>query len=216
MAIINSLAIGKARKSAGNLTFSTVKGRTIAREKPAYVSNPQTVKQTAQRAKMATIVAAWRQYGYKCRHLFTVIAGFGSPYNEFVKKNIQLAANLPKDATSGVPYSCAGMQLGSGKYGSNALNIQADENNECLVRIMDAQLQQEIQVGDVVGVIATSDNASFFYVDTTEVTSDNIQALANGQSVSVDQSYDTGALFAPFWYSSSRNLSSTPILYKKA
>lgn len=33
MAIIRSLAIGKGRKSAGNLTFRTVKGRTIVSEK---------------------------------------------------------------------------------------------------------------------------------------------------------------------------------------
>lgn len=33
MAIIRSLAVGKARKSAGNLTFRTVRGRTIASEK---------------------------------------------------------------------------------------------------------------------------------------------------------------------------------------
>lgn len=33
MAIIRSLAVGKARKSAGNLTYRTVRGRTIASEK---------------------------------------------------------------------------------------------------------------------------------------------------------------------------------------
>lgn len=33
MAIIRSLAVGKARKSAGNLTFRVVRGRTIASEK---------------------------------------------------------------------------------------------------------------------------------------------------------------------------------------
>lgn len=35
MAIIRSLAVGKARKSAGNITFRTVRGRTIASEKRA-------------------------------------------------------------------------------------------------------------------------------------------------------------------------------------
>lgn len=35
MAIVRSLAIGKARKSAGNITFRTVRGRTIASEKRA-------------------------------------------------------------------------------------------------------------------------------------------------------------------------------------
>lgn len=33
MAIIRSLAVGKSRKSAGNLTFRTVRGRTIMSEK---------------------------------------------------------------------------------------------------------------------------------------------------------------------------------------
>lgn len=33
MAIVRSLAIGKARKSAGNITFRTIRGRTIASEK---------------------------------------------------------------------------------------------------------------------------------------------------------------------------------------
>lgn len=39
MAIIRSLAIGKGSKSAGNITFRTVRGRTIVSEKLASASD---------------------------------------------------------------------------------------------------------------------------------------------------------------------------------
>jgi hypothetical protein len=215
MAIINSMAIGKARKSAGNLTFATIKGRTIAREKPAYVRNPDTVKQRAQRDKMKKIVAVWRAFGYNVRHLFTVIGGYGSAYNEFVKQNLPLAETIQTDPVTGVPYACAGMVLGSGKFGSGALNIQANQANEVSINISDGQLRQEIQVGDIIGVVSASDNFNHFVVTTEQITEANISALSSGQYIDLPESYETGLLYAPFWYSSARNQSSTPILKKK-
>lgn len=49
MAIINSLAIGKSVKSAGNLTYKTVRGRTIASQR-ITTNKSNTYKQANQRA----------------------------------------------------------------------------------------------------------------------------------------------------------------------
>lgn len=54
MAIINSLAIGKAVKSAGNLTYKTVRGRTIASQK-ITTNKSNTVRQASQRSSFAVL-----------------------------------------------------------------------------------------------------------------------------------------------------------------
>lgn len=54
MAIINSLAIGKAIKSAGNLTYKTVRGRTIAAQK-ITTNKSNTARQASQRSSFAVL-----------------------------------------------------------------------------------------------------------------------------------------------------------------
>lgn len=49
MAIVNSIAFGKTRKSAGNVVFYDRLGQTIARQKNLSPSNPNTYAQVSQR-----------------------------------------------------------------------------------------------------------------------------------------------------------------------
>lgn len=85
MAIINSLAIGKSVKSAGNLTYKTVRGRTIASQR--IISNKSnTPAQGAQRNRFGSTA--------QCMQLFLpYVNGFfektryGSSRNQFVKVN---------------------------------------------------------------------------------------------------------------------------------
>ena len=76
--IINSVFVGKAKKSAGGMTTSTDgAGRTIARQKPIEVRNPKTEAQTVVRdlfkdstkysRNMAPLVAPviQKKYGYR-------------------------------------------------------------------------------------------------------------------------------------------------------
>lgn len=53
MAVFSSIALGKAKGSVGNVTFTVQRGQTIAKSKPVSVANPQTAKQTDQRSRFA-------------------------------------------------------------------------------------------------------------------------------------------------------------------
>lgn len=85
MAIVNSLAIGKSVKSAGNLTYKTVRGRTIASQR--ITSNKSnTLLQSSQRAhfsmcaKAATLIQTFINSCYEKSR-------FGSARNQFMSIN---------------------------------------------------------------------------------------------------------------------------------
>lgn len=85
MAIINSLAIGKSVKSAGNLTFKTVRGRTIASQRITQ-NKSNTFLQIAQRGRFSTLskcmqlVQLWIDNTYEK-------SKYGSSRNQFAKLN---------------------------------------------------------------------------------------------------------------------------------
>lgn len=85
MAIVNSLAVGKATKTAGELTYAKVRGRTIARRR--ITSNKSNTKaQEGQRftfgvvSSMAAIIDPLIKQNF-------VPTEFGSARNCFIKKN---------------------------------------------------------------------------------------------------------------------------------
>lgn len=96
MAIVNSLAIGKSRKSAGNLTYKTVRGRTIASQRITE-NRSNTIAQSAQRSKFSmasqaiALVAPYIDYCYEK-------SKYGSSRNAFMKenKNFNLGGLVPE------------------------------------------------------------------------------------------------------------------------
>lgn len=85
MAIINSLAIGKSVKSAGNLTYKTVRGRTIASQRITQ-NKSNTASQQSQRehfSKVARSIKLVQQYIDTCYEK----SKFGSSRNAFFKTN---------------------------------------------------------------------------------------------------------------------------------
>ncbi|MDR2127156.1 MAG: hypothetical protein LBP63_10040 [Prevotellaceae bacterium] len=56
MAIVNSLAVGKAKGSAGNINFYQRMGETIMREKVLHPANPRTKSQMTNRAKFMNAI----------------------------------------------------------------------------------------------------------------------------------------------------------------
>lgn len=85
MAIINSLAIGRSVKSAGNLTYKTVRGRTIASQRITQ-NRSKTFLQIVQRGKFSTLskcmqlVQTWIDSSYEK-------SKYGSSRNQFAKLN---------------------------------------------------------------------------------------------------------------------------------
>lgn len=85
MAIINSLAIGKSVKSAGNLTYKTVRGRTIASQRITQ-NKSNTALQMSQRehfGKVARSIRLIQQYVDTCYEK----SKFGSSRNAFFRTN---------------------------------------------------------------------------------------------------------------------------------
>lgn len=85
MAIVNSLGIGRGKKSAGNLTYRTVRGRCIAsqrREKMGAQSGAPSIAQ----AKFSLISSFMRAHASDIDVSFSKSA-YGSQRNNFYRKN---------------------------------------------------------------------------------------------------------------------------------
>lgn len=111
MAIVNSLAIGKSVKSAGNLTYKTVRGRTIASQR-IITNSSNTIAQGFQRYRFRTTA--------KCMQLFLPYINsffektkYGSSRNQFVRLNkyVDLNGNYEGAVDGVVPLSVAFLSL---------------------------------------------------------------------------------------------------------
>ena len=85
MAIINSLAIGKSVKSAGNLTYKTVRGRTIASQR-IITNSSRTPSQVSQRNRFGSTAQCMQLFLPYVNNFFEKTK-FGSSRNQFVKVN---------------------------------------------------------------------------------------------------------------------------------
>lgn len=202
MAVIRSLAVGKARKSAGNLTYQTVKGRTIAREKPAFVANPNTPLQQAQRGKMRNLVAAWRAWFSLMKPYFTVIDGYGSAYNQFVKMNMPWAEDFSTNQGNGVVQYSDNAYFSNGKYPQRALEASGGS-----VTVADIQLREEAEAGDRLILVEHGSLSANPSVQEYVLTQADIDDIRNNQAV--DTGFTPTAPIGWIFYSSARRTSST-------
>ena len=74
------------------MSFSTQKGRVIARQKPSIVANPRTQAQLDQRAKVSAVNVAWYMIGNVIKSGITQLVGLGSQFNTYVSKNANVFA----------------------------------------------------------------------------------------------------------------------------
>lgn len=91
MAVVNSLAIGKSVKSAGNLTYKTIRGRCIASQRITQNKSNTNSQQIArnnfrQASKVITILQSWIDLAFEK-------SKYGSARNEFLKQNKLLLEN---------------------------------------------------------------------------------------------------------------------------
>lgn len=85
MAIVNSLGVGRGRKSAGNLTYRTVRGRCIASQRREKTGNPSGIISLAQ-ATFSIISTFIRTHASDIDVSFNK-SMYGSARNNFYKKN---------------------------------------------------------------------------------------------------------------------------------
>lgn len=96
MAIIKSLAVGKAKGSAGQLTYAYVGGDTIMKGKVAFPKVPRTLGQMNLRVRWANIVNLWQTFEGDLHPSFEAAAGRISDYNLFVGRNNKVPVFLTK------------------------------------------------------------------------------------------------------------------------
>ena len=208
MAIVKSTAIGSAKNSLGQITFQTVKGRTIARQKPIHVANPRTEAQMTQREKLANLVAAWRAFFFQTRPFWTVIKGRGSAYNEFVSKNMIYGdqVEIEEGRIENLPWD---FYCSSGKYGETALSWQPRPGNTGEVGINDMQLREEIKKGDQINIVEFGSMIPReCAIKTTILNEQQITTLKNGGVLTVELDFPCDSI-AVVYYSSARRISNT-------
>ena len=106
MAIINSMGVGRARKSMGNVTYRTVRGRTIGSQKisPGAVTRVPTAGQSSRQNVFGLINRFMALHGQDIDDSFNKTA-YGSQRNYFMKVNYNALsaalAGVSADASDG-------------------------------------------------------------------------------------------------------------------
>lgn len=119
MAIINSLAVGKARKSAGNLTYRTVRGRTIASAKVGKRSTGEATRVPGEGLLQNQVMAVISQF--MRIHSSDIAVSFnrtryGSQRNYFMKLNYQAFRSMVISGTIAEGMSDSELDTGVAVY----------------------------------------------------------------------------------------------------
>lgn len=88
MAIINAIAIGKAKGSLGNMTLRYVKGATVGSQKVLKKGKGGTYKQVRVRARWGNLVNLFQAFSGKLRLAFEGKNPRVSDFNAFMARNI--------------------------------------------------------------------------------------------------------------------------------
>lgn len=208
MAIVNSLAIGKSKKSAGNLTYATVKGRTIAKQKPVSVANPNTPAQIAQRTAMATIVMFWQLWASAFKGFFTKRNKLFSEFNQFVHLNKKIMHTPDLITTTGLIGNIEGMYITSGKYNENTLSVSTGANPKVSTNNMDLLLN--IAEDDFFILVKKNDDSKGFLQIPIKLTADDIADLVAGNGISLTD-LSVGDVYAVFYLSADNKVNSTAV-----
>lgn len=152
MAVVNSLAIGKAVKSAGNLTYKVSRGRTIASQRITS-NNSKTYAQQVQRNKFGRAAVSMQLFSRYIDLMFEK-SKYGSARNNFVKKNglINLGGVIPEIQEGSIPlvdgfvymFQCdvsGSPSLGAGRYTSFGSGAFVISDNVTVHQYRDSSMQ---------------------------------------------------------------------------
>lgn len=138
MAILKGIQ-GKRSGRIGELVYSVYRGVQIEKSAPAQVTNPQTAKQVAQRARMKlmTQLAA----AMACAIAFKA-EGTISARNKFV------SANFPQSYYSGTSAAIIleNVQLADGKVGLPAVSANRADTSKLVVSLVDSPSESIVAV----------------------------------------------------------------------
>lgn len=170
MAIVDSIILGRAKGSIGNVTLSTQKGRVIAKQKATIVSNPNTVAQQEQRGKLSKAVLAWQAIGNVVKSGITALMPFSSAYNTYVSKNMDIFANagFPNGAVSGMDLQDSFATIG--RLGTLTYSQDTVDFDSYKATLDKANFNQIAKVGDKLKILVGNQLAEEFSYSEATVT----------------------------------------------
>lgn len=212
MAISSSLALGKVKGSMGGMTYSVVEGRTIVRQTPTHVRNPNTEAQQLQRGKMANAVRAYQLIGPMCTKTFTVRKKYSSPYNEFVSRNIKADQPFEIDPNTGALEFNVNAVLGNGSVPNSSIKFEKVAEGGYKLYADSDSLKALLKVGDSLGMYTCDPSWRIWEDMYVTLSASDVTALKSGEGIAfpdAELGIDAGA---PYWISADKRKSNSPVL----
>lgn len=164
MAVIRSLAVGKSRKSAGDLTYQSYYGKVVAKQKiVANKSYVPSIAQAEQRGK--------QKYAGKAVHFFMpwipqsfVRSKYGTKVNNFVKSNKEFlySSTVSESTYNHLSTYCDNLGAGQNFYFSRGLT------NDFVNASYDPK--DPFGMSNTIPLVATSVKITFIYAMGTDDT----------------------------------------------
>lgn len=162
MAILNSITIGKGRKSLGNVTLQTLGGVVVAKQKIMH-NKSKSVKQQTQRKHFKAVMNQLRKFAPLARAAYARVKT-QSAYARWAKSFYPAAAALtPAQLLTANPASMAKDRIAAGeefmiadgkKVFSAAIEAQGPEQEELIIFDLTSELPGSVPfgVGDTIPV----------------------------------------------------------------
>lgn len=158
---VKSLAIGKAKGSAGNLTYTTLGDETIAKAKVSFPTNPKTPSQMERRVQLSNLVNMFQALRPYQKLAFQTATGRVSDYNRFVGNNLGIVrVYLTKKEAIGGAVVAAPYMITDGELPSIANEI-ANGVLKSDIDLSSLNLDEETTVADFT-IAVLNDNPNRF------------------------------------------------------
>ena len=157
---INSILIGKGSGSAGNVTVLQLKGQTILKQKATIVSNPRTAAQVAQRKMINRAVFVWQLLGGALKQGWTSLLPYCSQFNTYVSENAQYFKDADFTKETMINENVVGSVATKGSLGNLTYTIDVIEDNQAVINLSSANLNQIAKEGDRLVLLVGQRNSS--------------------------------------------------------
>jgi len=186
MAIVRSIAIGRARGSAGDITYAESKGRTVVRERRREGAPLSSPAQLSHQERRNNLIYAWNYRFRNTAYLWTNLEPYMSPYTMFLKMNAPFSAQ-PWIIGSSWNITPAGAYVSSGVYNEQSLYIRKLTLLGYGVYFVNPDIIRDIRVGDRIFVFKrASESSGLLLQDNIFINQSHINSINNNGYIIID------------------------------